>query len=101
MRVTCPSTCGMMSAESRERSVATKSVVSSMGMALATTILTGMGGGPWFCALPPRHAMPRARAVAHRPKAAAGRVRGRAGAFVPGGINSMNGPNLDAITAVG
>jgi hypothetical protein len=89
----------MMSAESRDRSVATNSLVSSMGTARATTIFTGVGGGPWFCALPPRQPMASATANTHRPWAGDS-VRSRARAFVPGGINSMNGPNLDAITAL-
>jgi hypothetical protein len=51
MFVICPSTCGMITAESRDFSVATYSVASSTGVACATSTFTGIAGGPCASAL--------------------------------------------------
>src|SRR5438552_10333088 len=60
-----PSTWGMIAAEPRDFSVATYSLLSSTETERATSILTGMPGGPWGCAPPawqaPRVARQRAR----------------------------------------
>jgi hypothetical protein len=74
----------MIAAESRERSVATKSVVSSMGTALATTILTGMGGGACPCPPPRRQPPTRATAASAAPATAESR---RARFFMIGPMN--------------
>ncbi len=49
--VTCPSTCGIITAESRDLSVATYSVESLTGVGRATCTFTGIAGGPPACAL--------------------------------------------------
>src|SRR5206468_10875811 len=42
-----PSTCGMIAADPRDLRVATYSLLSSTATERATSILTGVPGGPW------------------------------------------------------
>jgi hypothetical protein len=49
IRVICPSTCGMITADSRDFSVATYSDASLTGTACACSTLTGIAPGPAAC----------------------------------------------------
>src|SRR6266436_774921 len=73
MSVTRPSTCGMITAASRDFSVATYSVVSFTGISFAVCTLTGIPAGPGGAA--PRTESPLQAAVnAASAKTAASRV---------------------------